>query len=237
MNISQILNTRTNSATSSSQSAAEATAATNPVSASINKSVAKLQTQLSTATANLSTLGKFKASVSATQTTAKSLMNLTSSSTSDEVKKALAAFVSDFNTMVASTKTAAADSTGVSTISRGMTRAMTADFSRVDALRQMGFTKASDGSLKLDEAKFDAAFKASPNEVQNTLAKLGKLVDKAATKELASDGRISSSMNALSNKSSLLQMQQSALAKAAQQYASLSSSSLSSALNFYTSGG
>jgi flagellar capping protein FliD len=118
-----------------------------------------------------------------------------------------------------------------------MTRAMTADFSRVDALRQMGFTKASDGSLKLDSAKFEAAYKASPTSVQNTLSKLGQMVDKAATKELAGDGRISSSMNALSSKSSLLQMQQSALTKAAQQYASLSSSSLSSALNFYKSGG
>jgi len=72
--------------------------------------------------------------------------------------------------------------------------------------------------------------------VQGTLAKVGQVVDKAASKELASDGRISSSMSALNSKSSVLQLQQSALLKAAQQYASLSSSSVSSALNFYQSG-
>lgn len=236
MNISQILNTGTTSTTSSKTTTqAAATAAANPITASINKSTAKLQTQLDTATANLSTLGKFKASVSVVQTSAKSLTTLKDSSSSDEVKKALTAFVNDFNNMVSSTQTAAADTSGVNTISRGMTRAMTADFSRVSALRQMGFTKTSDGSLKLDTAKFEAAFKASPSSVQGTLAKLGQLVDKAAGKELANDGRINSSITALSNKSSTLQLQQSALLKAAQQYASLSSASVSSALNYYQS--
>jgi len=236
MSISQISSTGTSS-TSSSLTAAQAAAAANPITASITKTTAKLQTQLDTATANLSTLGKFKASVSVVQASAKNLTSLKDSSTSDEVKKALTAFISDFNNMVTSTQTAASDTSGVNTISRGMTRAMTADFSRVSALRQMGFTKASDGSLKLDTAKFEAAFKASPSSVQGTLSKLGQLVDKAATKELASDGRISSSMSALSSKSSTLQLQQSALLKAAQQYASLSSASVSSALNFYQSAG
>ncbi|HEY8904760.1 MAG TPA: flagellar filament capping protein FliD, partial [Rhodoferax sp.] len=193
----------------------------------------QLQMQLATATANLSTLGKFKASVTVAQASAKSLTTLTSSSTSDAVKKALTAFISDFNSMLAATKTAASDTSGVGTLSRGMTRAMTADFSRVDALRHMGFTKASDGTLKLDDAKFAAAFKNSSSSVQSPLAKLGQLVDKAATKELASDGRLSHSMSAFSSKSSTLQLQQSALLKAAQQYASFASSSTSSTLSAY----
>lgn len=236
MNISQILGTRTSNAATGSQITTQAAAEASPISASINKSTTKLQAQLTTATANLSTLGKFKASVSVSQMSAKSLTSLKDTSTSVEVKKALSTFISDFNNMVASTQTAAADTSGVNTISRGMNRAMTSDFSRVDALRQMGFTKASDGSLKLDTAKFEAAFKASATSVKDTLSKVGQMVDKAASKELASDGRISNSMSALGRKSSALQLQQSALLKVAQQYASLSSSSVSSALNFYKSG-
>lgn len=236
MNISQILGTRAPSTSTSSQTTTQAATAANPITASINKSTSKLQSQLTTATANLSTLGKFKAAVSVAQTSANGLASLKDPSTSDGVKKALTAFISDFNSMVASTQTAAADASGVNSISRGMTRAMTADFSRVSELRQMGFTKASDGSLKLDTAKFDAAFKASATGMKNTLSKLGQMVDKAASKELASDGRISGSMDALSSKSSLLQLQQSALLKVAQQYATLSSPSVSSALNFYQSG-
>jgi hypothetical protein len=235
MNISQILSASTSSTTTSSQTATQAAAAASPITTSLNKATTQLQTQLATATANLSTLGKFKASVTEAQASAKSLTTLTSS-TSDEVKKALTAFISDFNSMVAATKTAATDTSGVGTLSRGMSRAMTADFSRVDALRQMGFTKASDGTLKLDAAKFAAAFKNSSSSVQSTLAKLGQVVDKAATKELASDGRISNSMSAFSSKSSTLQSQQSALLKAAQQYASFSSTSTSSALSAYQRG-
>lgn len=232
MSISQLSGTSASIASASSQpatQAAAAAAAANPLTSGINKATARLQTQLDTVTANLSTLGKFKSSVTEAQTSAKSLAALTGSSTSDAVKKSLAAFISDFNNMVAATKTAATDSSGVGTISRGMTRAMNADLSKVNALRQMGISKASDGSLKLDDAKFEAAFKSSSSTVLGTLSKLGQLVDKAATKELASGGRISSSMSAFGSQSSNLQLQQKALLKAAQQYASFSSSFTSSA--------
>lgn len=166
MNISQILNTGTTSTTSSKTTTQAAAAAANPITASINKSTAKLQTQLDTATANLSTLGKFKASVSVVQTSAKSLTTLKDSSSSDEVKKALTAFVNDFNNMVSSTQTAAAGTSGVNTISRGMTRAMTADFSRVSALRPMGSpkpvmaTSSIPPSLKRPSRPLPAASKA-----------------------------------------------------------------------------
>jgi len=236
MHINQISSTGTSSA-SNSLTASQAAAAANPISAGITKSATKLQTQLDTATANLSTLGKFKASVSMVQDSAKNLTSLKDSGTSDEVKKALTTFVSDFNSLVASTQAPATDTSGVDTISRSMTRAMTADFSRIGALQQMGLTKASDGSLQLDTDKFEAALNASPTDVQSTLAKLGQMVDKIATKELVGDGRISNSMSALSSKSSTLQQQQNALQKAAQPYASLPSSSVNSALSAYQSAG
>nr|WP_315495512.1 flagellar filament capping protein FliD [uncultured Rhodoferax sp.] len=220
MTISPLSSALTSTATTNSQTAAQAAEKADPITAGLQKSSTKLQSMLDTATASLSTLGKFKASVAASQTAAKALGTLKDTASSDEVKKALASFVSTFNTMVASTQSAAAASSGVERISRGMTRAMTADFSRVDALRQMGFTKASDGSLKLDNSKLEAAFKASPTAVLGTLSKLGDLVDKVATKELGSGGGIGQSVNTLSSKATVLQMQQNALLKAAQQYAS-----------------
>ena len=97
---------------------------------------------------------------------------------------------------------------------------MTADFSRVDALRQMGFTRASDGSLKLDMAKLDQALKASPAKVSATLNKLGSLVDKVATREMAGDGSIQDAVNTMTARSSNLKVQQNSLLMAAQQYAS-----------------
>lgn len=97
----------------------------------------------------------------------------------------------------------------------------------------MGFTKASDGTLKLDAAKFEGV-QGFTFAVQSTLSKLGQLVDKSANKELASGGRIGSSMESLSSKSPLLKLQQSALLKASQQYTSLMSSSAGT-LSAYTS--
>jgi len=220
MTISPLSSALTSTASTSSQTAAQATASADPITAGLQKSSTKLQTLLDTTTASLSTLGKFKAAVSATQTAANGLSALKDSASSDEVKKALSSFVSTFNAMVASTQSAAATSSGAERISRGMTRAMTADFSKVDALRQMGFTKASDGSLALDASKLEAAYKASPSGVLGTLSKLGKLVDKAAAKELASGGGIGSSVSALTTKASTLQLQKTALLKAVQQYAS-----------------
>lgn len=220
MTITTLGSARASNAATSSQTAAQAAEKADPITAGLQKSSSKLQTLLNTATASLSTLGKFKAAVAASQTAATGLSTLKDSATSDEVKKALNSFVSTFNTMVASTQSVAAASSGVERISRGMTRAMTADFSRVDALRQMGFTKASDGTLKLDTAKLEAAFKASSSGVLGTLSKLAKLVDKVATKELAGGGSIGNTVNALSSKATVLQMQQNALQKAAQQYAS-----------------
>ena len=228
MTISPLSSTRTSTASTTSQTAAQAAEKADPITAGLQKSSSKLQTLLDTATTSLSTLGKFKAAVSATQTAATRLSSMKDSATSEEVKKALSSFVSTFNAMVASTQSVAVGSSGVERISRGMTRAMTTDFSKVDALRQMGFSKASDGSLKLDSTKLEAAFQASPSGVLGTMSKLGKLVDKVAAKELASGGSIGNSVNALSNKATVLQLQQNALLKAAQQYASFSQASASS---------
>lgn len=225
MTISLLSSARSSAASTSSQSTTQATEKADPITAGLLKSGSKLQTLLDTATASLSVLGKFKSAVAATQTAANSLSTLKEGATSDEVKKALGSFVSTFNAMLATSKSTAAAGSGVERISRGMARAMTADFSRVDALRQMGFSKASDGSLALDSSKLAAAYQASPSGVLGTLSKLGKLVDKVATKELANGGGIGSSVSAWTTKASTLQLQKNALLKAAQQYASFSQAS------------
>lgn len=220
MTISTLSLGQTGTTGSSNQIATQAAKKADPITASLQKSGAKIQAQLDSATTNLSTLGKFKASVVASQTAANGLSALKENASSQDVKKALNSFVSSYNDMVASTRLAAAAGSGVDRISPGMTRAMTADFSRVDALRQMGFTKARDGTLKLDTAKLDEALKASPSGVTSTLNRLGRLVDKVAAKELAGDGSIQDAVNTMTTRSSTLQVQQNSLLKAAQQYAS-----------------
>jgi hypothetical protein len=228
MNISQLLSNSTASLATNNKTSTQASGALSPVLAGITKSSNNLQTKLTAATANLSTLGKFKSAVSLVQTSAKSLGSFTSTSSSSDVKVGVTSFIANFNAVVSSAQSAAAEASGTDKISRAMTRAISADLSKISELRNMGFTKASDGSLKLDAAKFDAAYKASPTGVQNVLAKLGQLVDKAAGKELGSDGRISMAISTLTNQSTQLQSQRNALLKAVQQYSAAQSGTSSS---------
>jgi hypothetical protein len=230
MSIGQLNNSLNTSYSTNSQ----ATSKLDGVSTSLKRASTKLQTQLDSATASLSSLGKFKASVGELQTAAQGLSQFKTGTSSEDVKKKLASFIANFNKMVTSTKAAASDSSGVERISSGMTRAMSADLSRIIELRNMGFTRGSDGTLRLDATKFEAAYQASPSAMQGTLSKLGKLVDKAASKELASDGRIGTSIDAFARQTSVLKLQQGALLKATQQYASLMQSNTGSSFGPFT---
>ncbi len=228
MNLSTLTTLRStalSTSATSNQTTAQTTEKVYPTPASLKKVDTRLQSQLDTTSANLSALGKYKASIAETQRTAQGLTTLTSTSTSDEVAKAVASFSASFNAMLAVTKTAASQSSGVGNLSRSMTRAMTADFSKIDDLRAMGFTKAADGSLSLDMAKFEAAYKESPSKAQAVLSKLGQLVDKAATKELGADSRTSATVDALTSRSAAIKLQQSALIKLSQQMGSMSQTS------------
>lgn len=225
MNISTLTTMRNNALTTSAtsnQTTAQTTDKVYPTPSSLKKVETRLQSQLDGTSANLSALGKFKASISETQRTAQGLSGLTSTSTSAEAAKAVASFAASFNAMLAVTKTAASQSSGVGNISRSMTRAMTADFSKITDLRAMGFTKAADGSLSLDMAKFEAAYKESPEKAQAVLAKLGQLVDKTAAKELDANSRTSSALDAMTSRNAAIKLQQSALIKLSQQMGSMS---------------
>lgn len=244
MNITQQNNVGALGASGNSQVESKSTERLDALPASLRKADARLQTQLDRAKASISAVGQFKASLVETQASARALASTGTASSSGDVKKALADFISDFNAMLASARSVTSEAGEAAQVSRGMGRAMTADFSKVNNLRQMGFTKAADGSLKLDAAKFDAAFKSSAAAVQSTLSKLGQVVDKAATKELASEGRVAYSLTALKRKGAELAQQQAALLKVAQRGAgeaqssvpAASSSQLSRGLAAYQSG-
>lgn len=219
MNIGQ---TSATIATSNAMSAAtqqqstKAAAALDPTTTTLKKADLRVQKQLEVATSSISGLGKFKAAVSDTQSTARALSALKETSTPDEVKKALSGFAASFNAVVSESKSLTADSSGSARISRSMSRAINANLSKVADLRGVGFASSSDGSLKIDSAKLEVAFRADPKGVQETLSKLGKLAEKTAEKELSGDGRIANAMDKLKNQAAAFKLQQSAIQKTSQ---------------------
>ena len=216
MNIDRLSTIRSTGLTTAQQTETQTAEKLSPLTSSLRKADARLQTQLGGTTANLSSLGKFKAAVAQTQVTARNLSGLQDTSSSDDVKKALNRFITDFNAMVASAKTVTGSSNETNRIGRGMARAITADLSQIGVLNRMGVSKAADGTLQLNTAQFTTAYQASPTGIRTALAKLGQLADKVAEKELASDGRLSNTMNALKQRSSTLQSQHDALLKLSQ---------------------
>ena len=182
----------------------------------------KIQTQLDTATASLSSLGKFKAAVVQAQSAAKAVAELKDTVTVEDMKAAIDNLVQKYNAMVSASEAVTMDNSGASRISKALVRTMGADISKLSSLRSLGLSKGADGRYTLTGSKLVSAIQSAPAGVRATLQKLGSLVEKATGKELADDGGITQVNTALLNKTSLLQTQKSALQKALQQYTSVS---------------
>jgi hypothetical protein len=239
MNISDTLNATAanNLASAKAKTSAQATAGLSPVQQSLQKTTTKIQTEVDATSAQLSSFGQLKSAVSNTQLAARALGNLSSSASSADVKTAATQFVSSFNAAIGSAKTAAAvpgaatSADSANRASRDLSRSVMADVRTFDALKKLGFSLRSDGTLALDAKKLEAAQKADPVGVQATLSKIGQQVDKTAAKELASDGPVSGSMAALNARASLLKAQQNSLATLAKNAAAASASTSSSTTN------
>lgn len=106
-------------------------------------------------------------------------------------------------------------SKGTSRVKQDFQRAVAPDQSSVDALKKVGVSVTSQGSVVVDSAKLDAAQKADPAAVRATLTALGRRVDAAASQELDGTGRVGGALASLTQRASELQRQQSALASLA----------------------
>jgi hypothetical protein len=233
MDISQILKstgtgTSANSNTSTltaEQKEAQAAAKLSPASQAATKAGSRIQSQLDSATTQLSAYGKFVSAVSDTQLAAKGLSKLTVASPATDVKAAASKLVSSFNTTIATGKSTSGmtESNNAKRVGNDLGRAISSNPSTMDALKKIGFKQLSDGTLTLDSAKFEAAQKADPAGVQAALEKLGNLVDKVATKELSAGSAVAGSIEALTRRATLLKTQKNAMTTLMEQLATQSS--------------
>lgn len=209
-------------AASGSAKTSTPTAATDKVNAAttagLKKAEKRIQAQVDTTTVQLSSFGKLKSSVSGAQLAAHSLAGLSATTTSAAEKNAASGFVTAFNSALATAKTTAAvpgetsATSSANRTSKDLQNAISADRPTLEALKKIGFSMGTDGKLALDTKKFDAAQKADPTGVRATLVKIGKQVDKTASKELATDGNVGLSISTLNQRSNMLKSQQNVLA-------------------------
>ena len=186
--------------------------------AGLEKASKRIQAQVDATSVQLSSLGKLKSSVSEAQLAAHALGGLSATTTSAAEKAAASSFVTAFNSALATAKTTAAVSgemaltSSANRTNKGLQNAVGTDRSTLDALKKIGVSVGTDGTLALDTKKFDAAQKSDATGARATLVKMGKQVDKTASKELATDGNVGLSLSTLNQRVNTLKSQQSTLA-------------------------
>lgn len=218
MNINDFVKTHSAAQYLGTSASTQATGSLNQVAqAGLKKAGQRIQAQVDTTTAQLSAFGKLQSAVSGIQTAARGLGILGSASTAAAQKSAASDFTLAFNTALASAKTGVAqpgDTAAAQSASRtgnNLLRAVGADSATVEALKKVGFSLNTGGSLVLDTKQLDAAQKSDPAAVRATLSALGQQVFNAATQELAGNGNVGLSLSTLNQRSSILKSQQNTL--------------------------
>lgn len=200
----------------------------------------RVQQQRDAVSVQLSSLGQIKSSFSETQLAARALSDSKQTATDGDIKKAASNFVKAFNSAAQTAKstTAApgplADGGRIRAAEGDLRRTISADSTATSDLKKIGITQQKDGTLAVDTKKFDAALKANPDALRATLSQVGQNVDRTATRELARNGNIGGSVNALDNRARSLESQQAAQlaqAAAAQQLVNAQTTRLNNTLN------
>lgn len=241
MNLSSILGSSTaglsGSSTSASQTTATTTAATATATGSplLTKAGQRIQLDADATKAQLSQLGLLKSALADGQLSAKALSGLGAASTAAEVTTAMGGFFKTFNSAVrsaitaSSTASSAAGSAVVSSNARRVVQdlktALRADPATASALKKLGLSVQSDGSLAQDAKQFANALCADPLGARAAMALVGKKVDAVNTRELASNGTVATALANLNQHNTALTAQQSAMKTLQQAMAAYQSNS------------
>lgn len=219
---------------------AKARSSVDSTTEAFQKADKRINQQRESVNVQLSSFGKLKASLAETQSASRALSDSKRSATDTDIKNAANDFVQAFNTTTQTSRSTAAQSGTSVESSRaratetGLRRALSSDATATSDLQKIGITRQKDGSLVIDTKKFDAALKAAPDALRETLSRVGQQVDRTATRELADRGNVGGSLASLGNRARSLenvQEEQQSLAAAAQQVVSTQTARLNNSLN------
>jgi len=216
-----------------------------PIAQVFQKADKRVQQQREAVSVQLSSFGKQKLSFSETQIASRALSDTKQTATDADITKAADNFVKAFNTAAQTARSATTPNGALTDNSRAraaesdLRRTISTDSTAASDLKKIGITQQQDGTLAIDTKKFDAALKANPDALRATLSSIGQKVDQTATRELANNDNIGSSVSALDNRARSLesrQTEQQALAVAAQQTVSTQTADLNKGLNNLNTG-
>lgn len=188
----------------------------------------RIATQSQTASASLSVLGKFKSDLFNLGTAAKSLTSLSAASTPQAIQSSVEKLVAAYNATLksgAAMNTAGSDSgAGISGAQRELRASVDGAATPSGALSKLGVVRKPDGTLSLDTTALTKALTNDRDGAVAALAGMAKSMSGTATKTLADDSRLNTSLARLDSRAQALKAQQAAVVSTATQLAELGSS-------------
>ena len=221
MNISNLLNFNAFGTKQPAREAAQAVADMSPLALAVQRADQRVQTEVNSNTAQLSSFGLLKSSLSQVQIAAQTLSTLPASGAATDSTNAIKGLLTAVNSAVNVAKTTAAlpgasEAThSAQRVARGLHGIVTDSAPMAYSLKAMGIS-LQDGALRLDSVQFNTSLANDADAVQGALIGLGQVVERLTSTELASNGDVMSSLNLLKRQANTLQAQQQALQSAAQ---------------------
>ncbi|HZX33064.1 MAG TPA: flagellar filament capping protein FliD [Rhodocyclaceae bacterium] len=183
-------------------------AITEQVTAAARKPAERLSQQAESTRVQLSAYGQLKSATAQVESAAKKLQDNSSLGSAADVTKTAKGFADAVNSEVKAANQAAQSSRNVRA-SRELRRAVEG-FTAKDrnALSQAGISFGQDGTMKVDTKKLEAAYQANPDQVKETLARVGKAAAEVSTKQVSDNGAVGGAINRLNEKLGTINQQQ-----------------------------
>jgi hypothetical protein len=221
MNISNLFNFSTFGSKSQHSSVAQPLMELSPLAQAVQRADQRVQLEVSANTAQMSSFGQLKSSVSQVQIAANALSGLTPDSSAEQSGSALNRLVNAVNTAITTALSTASlpgdpqASQSAIRIAAALQGLDTSQGTDAQALKAVGLS-LQNGKLTVDAAQLNAAVLADPAVAQSTLGSMGTNLAQMASTELSTQGDVYESLNQLKRHANTLQAQQSALQSATQ---------------------
>lgn len=201
-----------------SRSTQVAPSAPTPEAKALKRATSRTDEKLESTKVELSAFGQIKAALSELQTASKTVAEPTKTATVDDAKKAVENFVSAFNkanTAIKNATSSGKETGALANDARARSagndlRRAVSEGNSASELKKAGIAQNKDGSLSLDAKALEKSLKESPEQTVAAVAELSRKVEKTATRELAGNGNVGHSVEALNQRSRSLEAEQSA---------------------------
>lgn len=198
-----------------------AAAGSDTVSQALDAASQRLGQQRSSTEVTLSSFGELRSSVAQLQQSSQTLGDSESTNTPEEARAAAQNFVAAYNNAQA-TANRVTDREGGALADNGRALVAASQLSRTldsssqEQLRQIGINRNQDGSLSIDQQRFQQALQNNLPQVGNALAGAGQQVQESTTRQLEGNSQLNRGLDAQTARTNELRAQQQQFEQLAQ---------------------